>query len=449
MRRRYVLLALLVLVVATARADDTVWTREWSSGGKVSGRSVAFQGTDVVVSGTVLRNPTTRESDFYIIKYSETGETRWQKVFELDSFGRDPFLSVGPGGELYAVAKAKMRPASAMLLRLSADGDTVWTRTHDSTHCGNIEAVADGCWLFGGLGAPQPRDTLWLGFFDAAGNKTVHKSWRLASQHSPAGLCRTGNGSLYAAATLFEAGQRAALLKFSSTGDTVWTRRLSDSVVTIAVAMAPAEDDDFYLLGLAVGDTPWLVRFGPDAELRWKAPVPPAGAVLAWSLASDTAGNAYVATGTQGGLNVAQFSPEGRVLGMVTGGTATSDVPGGVGVGADLQPVVTGASQDSVAALTVKFIPPSGIAGPVVAPGPGGTRLLGALAGRPRLVVARGGSYRLGLFGADGRELAHRAARLEPGTHELGLAAGRASGVRYLVVEGPAGTARFKLVRAR
>lgn len=444
--RNIMLSSMLVVLLGAGitLADDTVWTRTWNAGGRVNARAIVALGDDYVVSGGV-QDTLSQMSDIYVIRYTGTGEQSWARVFDPDSFARDAYLAAGPGGEIYVSMRVKMTPTSAMIMRLDANGDTVWTRTRPNSCCTELFADAGGIWLLGALGAPQPRDTLWLGRLDTDGNETVHKSWRIGQRHNVNGFCRTGSGQMVGSVAIAFDGPvfQPVLVGFSSVGDTLWTRRLPPEQATTGLAVAPVGADGFYFLA-RVDDRTVLSRMSASGDTVWNRIIPRTG--IASDLALDQDGNAYVVANVGDDINLMQWSPDGQLLGQLQGGTPEADLAMAIAVGADDRPVITGATGGGLTALTMKFRPASGIAGPQPGPNPAGVRLAGHLSGRPRLAVSRAGSYRLSLFSADGRELAQRTAWLDPGAHELGLDAG--TGVRFLVVSGPSGAGRFKLVRA-
>lgn len=132
---RNVLLASLVLLAATslvhASPPDTLWTRTYGGAGYDYANSLRL----VNDSGYVLAGFTTspRETaDVYLLRTNARGDTLWTRT--LGGSGWDEAWSVLPtldGG--YAVAGWLGRPdtvlADVYLIRLDADGDTLWTRT--------------------------------------------------------------------------------------------------------------------------------------------------------------------------------------------------------------------------------------------------------------------------------------------------------------------------------
>jgi len=450
MRSIFVIAAALALAVVTAQADDTSWVRQWTPGGvRVVGGMVRCQGSDAFVCGT-LNDTVGTNSDVYAVKYTGTGDLAWARVWNFAAQDAAPAVAAGPS-EIYLLVRTHVQgqPFGTKVARLSPAGDTAWTRARPTSQSRCVVAnPAGGCWVFGSIGPQPPRDSLWFGRYDGSGNYTLHKTLRLVTTGQlAAGLCQTSDGGLVGAANLTDtSGPVACLVKYLAAGDTVWTRRLASTFAMMALAVATGPSGDFYFLGSATSGTV-LARMNPAGDTVWTVAVSSAGAVAA-DLASDSAGNVYVAAVEAGDVAVFKFDAQGQLVSLVSGGSPSTDIATSLAVGADLGPIVTGAV-GNLAALTVKFAPPVGIASPSVPSCPAGLRLLGTLgSGRALLAVPQAGRYGLALFSADGRQLARSVEFLEPGLNEVELAAGRASGVRYLIVEGPAGTSRFKLVRA-
>jgi hypothetical protein len=449
LRRAFVFGTALLVAAGAAMADDTLWTRLLSPGNTALAYSARCQGNDVLVAGTVI-DTGSGTTDISVVRYTGTGSTLWSRVFDFTPDEKDAVFAPGPDSILYMAEKVNRSPTSVMLVRLNAAGDTVWTRTRPNT--GTTRIVADpagDCWLFGALGSPQPRETLWLGCYDASGNNLLNQSWKLAARHTALGMCRIGSGSLAGAAML---DSSVCLLKFSSSGDTLWTRQLPPSLADTAYAVAASGADEFVVLA-SLSHVFRVLKIDSDGEMLWTRILP--AERFAPGLSVDGAGNVYVAAndGAQG-YRVDKYGPGGEFVGTGRGGTGFGLQPVAVAAGSDGLPVVAGIAVDSFGTvqgiLTMKFSgTPGGVAGPDEAASLDGLRLFGSVSsGRARLAVPRAGTFRLALFSADGRKLEQRAEWLEAGVHGLDIPVESGAGVQYLMVQGPAGTSRFKLVRA-
>lgn len=140
-------------------------------------------------------------------------------------------------------------------------------------------------------------------------------------------------------------GDDAWLAKYSSSGAPVWKRRLGTAAVDTAAGVAAAGGGSVYIAGSTQGALggrfrggfdAWIARYSADGALEWKRQFGTAELEIAWGVASDGVGNAYLAGWTSGSLGrpfqggasdawVAKFSPRGALVWLRQVGTADTE----------------------------------------------------------------------------------------------------------------------------
>jgi Beta-propeller repeat len=143
-------------------------------------------------------------------------------------------------------------------------------------------------------------------------------------------------------------GAMAAVLKFDAAGNRVWTQQFGSSGDDSAMAVATA-GDFVYVAGLTAGSLDgstnaggidaFLAEYDTSGNLLWRKQFGSSGDDLAWGVAVDSAGNAYVAGTTNGSLDgassagwdaafVVQFDSSGNRGWIRQLGTGASNIEG-------------------------------------------------------------------------------------------------------------------------
>ncbi len=224
-----------VYLLRTSASGDTLWTRTYGGLGEDIGWAVDLT-TD---GGCIVAGWTSSfgagDSDVYVIKFDALGDTLWTRSFGGPSY--DMAYSVqqtADGGYIVAgeTRSVGARIIDAYLIKINAQGDTLWTKTYGGSRGDygfSVLQTADGGYVIGGctrsFGAGNydfylirtnaSGDTLWTRTYGGA-------DWdvgRSIQQTSDGGYIITGETES------FGAGQEDVyLVKTDSCGDTLWTR---------------------------------------------------------------------------------------------------------------------------------------------------------------------------------------------------------------------------------
>ena len=451
-----VLLLTVIVVVfgaGSCPAQDTLWTRLLDLGGNSQVYSVQCQGNDIYLGGSALTTLCDNRN-IYAVKYSGSGDLLWTGAAGVDTFEVGSKVAVGPDQSPYLSLLTSS--FFGALVKFDTAGETLWTRKRFSTiHSAIVADSSGGCYVFGTVGMPPfPVDSLWLCRYDNAGSTMVDKTLKLGSTPQAAvGLCQLTDGGLAAAVCLMDTVTVAALVKFTSSGDTLWTRKYTDTLAISFIAIAAGESNTCRAIANDLEGTR-LVKFGSDGDTVWTVRLRQDG--IASDLAVDGSGNCFIAySGEEKDYYVDKYGPDGQFLGAGHAGTEDQNFPYSLAVGSDGKAVVGGVSMDTSTSDTrgyvVKF---SGAPGWVLEPEellPAGPwRLLGTVTDGTRLdwQIGRPAECHFSVFDPAGRLVCECRKSVLPGRNSLALP-GLASGV-YLVrleAKGSAYTSKFVVQR--
>jgi hypothetical protein len=296
MTKRHVALSVFGIVIilwATsvfALQPDTVWTRTY--GGAISEWGESVQATSdggYIIAGLAFTGgPAT--ADAYLIKTDASGDTVWTRNY--GGTGHDVGKSVQQTSDRgYIVAGFSFAVgayyADAYLMKVYANGDTVWTRKYSGAGgdgAFSVQQTSDGGYVFAGETSSFSADStdVLLVKTDADGDTVWMRTYGGPGWESGYSVQQTTDGGYIVAGftNSFGAGLGDVyLIKTGAEGDTVWTRTYggpgwdggysvqitSDGGYIIAglTNSFGAGDYDAYLIKTdEYGDTLWTRTFG-------------------------------------------------------------------------------------------------------------------------------------------------------------------------------------------
>ena len=275
--------------ISFAQGPDTLWTRRYGGTNYECGKSVqqTSDGGYVVVGST---NSHGRREDVYLIKTDENGDVLWTRTFGGGNWDQgESVLQTSDGGYVIAgnLACGWSGVCDIYVIRTDAQGDTLWTRSYggpleEQTH--SLAATDDGGCIIAGrkctLSAEDPD--VYLVRLDANGDTLWTKTY--GGTASDGGCCvqQTHGGEIVIAgwtASFGAGGYDVWLLKTDAYGDTLWTRtyggaggdggysvqETSDGGYIIAggtYSFGEGECDVYLIRTDANGDTLWTKTYG-------------------------------------------------------------------------------------------------------------------------------------------------------------------------------------------
>jgi PKD repeat protein len=272
----------LLTISIHAQEPDTLWTR--SFGGNL--RDEGFDVQETIDGGFIVVGFTgsfgSGSSDVWLIKTNELGEQLWAKTYGTN-FG-DAGLSVQQTGDKgfiitgFASLTGSYEGRDYYLIKTDSLGDTLWTghfggnRRDEAFSC---ISTSDGGYILTGftnLIGPQYEhsdmlsvktdligDTLWTltygeEFYDDG--RSVHETYD---------NCYIIIGTTQ---TVLDTTMHAYLMKVSSVGDTIWTRKYGNQINTRGFYGMQTVDKGF-ILGGQIDDDAWLVKTDSTGNILW------------------------------------------------------------------------------------------------------------------------------------------------------------------------------------
>jgi len=290
-----VLLGLFFASTAFAlEPGDTLWTRTYG-GSYVDAADDVQQTSD---GGYILAGFTQFGfgwyTDFYLVKTDANGDTLWTRTYGGDDWDiAKSVRQTSDGGYIVAGMTRSFGAGyyDAYLVKTDANGDTLWTRAYggsDYDYANSVQQTTDGGYIVGGetssfgvrgrdgwlLKLDANGDTLWTRTFDAV----ERESFRCVEQTTDGGYIVVGETGFWGGDVDFY------LVKTDANGNTLWTRTYGGGewdegtsvqqttdggyiVVGSTESFSGGWDTDFYLLKTdANGDTAWARTYGGRDE---------------------------------------------------------------------------------------------------------------------------------------------------------------------------------------
>lgn len=439
----------LALLAGAATAEDTIWVRTWMQGQEARSRAIAASGTDIYVAGT------TREQfpDILVIKYDAAGDTGWVRTFDIDTMEMAIDIATGSDGRPVVLTRVESAEPAAGLAKVTGTGDTAWVRHLEGTMPSAVAVgEADEVYVWGAAFDSLPMEAFRLARFGASGALEWRKSVRLGDGCQSAGACVDDDGNFVGVGVSFDSlGPNPMVLKFTSNGDTVWTKSLAGLGVDEPLGVAAAAGESLVVTGMA-GPEIKVIKLSGRGDTAWTRSVeamPNPEDIN--NVAVDGQGEiALYRTSMSGTCELVKLDATGEVV--WEGMTDLRGAQAAVCTDSDDRPVTAGATVGGPPAiLTIKWQGRAAIGeegGPVKPRGGERSVILDSNA-RLGFTVPVAGHYDVRLFdntGAVVREL--HSGRLRSGEQRMSVP-GLAAGAYTLRIEGPQGTVQEKVVQVR
>jgi hypothetical protein len=313
-----------IWVLKLTATGDTVWTKTLGGTGNEGASAIAatndggciVAGSTISTDGDVHNNHGGR--DMWIVKLTAIGDTVWTKTLGgTDNEGASAIAATNDGGCIVAgttystdgdVHGGHVEP-DMWIVKLTATGDTVWTKTLGGTDYEEAVAIAatnDGGYIVAGntLSIDGNQD-MWIVKLTATGDTVWTKTLGGTGYETATGMANINNGGCivagYAKSTDGDVHGNHGLediwvVKRTATGDTVWTKTLGGSGYDRAYAIAATSN----------GGCVVAVEYGGLSQIRGVVKLTTAGD-SAWTKTLD--GYAYgITTTNDGGFAAAGYA---------------------------------------------------------------------------------------------------------------------------------------------
>ena len=275
-----------VYLIKTNSVGDTIWTRTYGGSEDDQGWSVKQTLDGGYIIAGLTQSFGAIYGDVYLIKTNSNGDTLWTKTYGGPNHDAGMDVKQTLDGGYIVIGTTNPAPIPVFLddiyvLKTDSSGDSLWTQTYGgefSDSGGYIQQTQDGGYIIvGNLGsAPFPNclydvylikinadgDTIWTrtyGGNDWDGGKSVQQT--------------VDGGFIIAGYTISfgSGGSDAYIIKTDANGDSVWTLTLGGVEDDIGNSIKQTEDDRYiiagttYSYGAGLGDV-WLIRLDSEGS---------------------------------------------------------------------------------------------------------------------------------------------------------------------------------------
>lgn len=285
----FAFLLLCATILAQAQPPDTLWTRRYGRQYHDIAHSVA-QTPDggFIIAGETWNAEVfeTRNADAYVVKVDSLGNEEWSHSWGTDSSDRinkilvleDGYLAAGTYGSIPPIHSV---PSRGWLLRLNSQGDTTWTKliagVNGFAWFEDMITAEDGYFIAVGRSYESSTPDLWMVKFDSSGDTLWTRSFGGTNWEYGWAVASAMDGSYVATGytSSFGAGSYDFwLIKVSQDGDSLWSRTFGFGGLEEARAIALAADGGFFLGGYSQSlsetyDDAWIVRTDSEGNYMW------------------------------------------------------------------------------------------------------------------------------------------------------------------------------------
>jgi hypothetical protein len=271
---------------------DTIWTHSYGTAENEHACSIkqTYDG-GYIITGWVSFIDTYLYYNTYTVRTDAVGDTIWTWKYPGELYAYTYDVEQTPDSGFIIAGKTggpNFDDYDAFLIRLDANGDTVWTRVYgDSTNQDlfDVELTSDGGYVVtghnGDCNDPSKYDVL---FIKVAANGDSLWGHIYGGSEIDIGYsvkATTDGGYIIAGCTeLLPGDLYTYFIKTNSTGDTLWTSRYGGPIANEAKSIYETisgdyiatgyygndRETDVYILKLDInGDTLWTRRYGGDS----------------------------------------------------------------------------------------------------------------------------------------------------------------------------------------
>ncbi len=260
---------------------DSLWCR-WYGGDQPDRGYGVCQTTDGgFVIGGMGGSFGALSADFWAVKTDADGDSLWSRLFRRD--GIQIAYSVAATNDGGCVLAGRVNeegnPCAFSLLRLAADGDSLWFRTflRRDAHCYWVNQTMDGGFVMAGTeGYGWGGGNFWIIRTDSLGDSLWTRSIGGYGGMIAAAGYETAGGDYVLAGSGYSTSTNSRdfiLTKVSASGDSLWQHTYHRRN-EMALALAPAPDGGFLLGGWSGRDDYdstdiWIVRTDSVGNELW------------------------------------------------------------------------------------------------------------------------------------------------------------------------------------
>lgn len=292
---------------------DTAWLRHFNPGsGRDGATALAVDRSGNIIITGYLGDPTSEYGDWVTIKYSAAGESLWTAVYDLGDEDQPSSIAVDSAGNSYVTGRAGWNnDYDYAVVKYDPNGNEVWVFNYN----GGYEDLSQA------LAVDGQGNTYVTGYTQIGCGSCVLMTWKLGpggeslwaniygksvgpSTMTEGAIATDNQGNVVVTCTAYDTltFNDYLTVKYSPTGDTLWTRRYNgpnnryDDIAGLALDAA----GNVYVTGTSEVDTLSrrnyaTVKYSPTGEQRWVVRyIGPRNYDDASGIALDAEANVYV-----------------------------------------------------------------------------------------------------------------------------------------------------------
>jgi hypothetical protein len=307
MKQSQYLLFLLWLGLCSILPAQTVFQKIYSSssgGGTWPQMLLQTSDKEFVFSGTTY--DTSYYENVYLAKINHKGDTLWTRSYGFNGIERGASIAPTPDGG-FIICGSATPPSTKfgiaymdlLLIRLNAQGDTVWTRTYgDSTedeYGGHAIPTADNGFVVVGnkrmLHGPSTIDSPFVMKIDATGHTVWIRSFSIGGNYRHISVQQTADTCLLINGSCGE----NYYFKTDMSGKLLWSYIFSKTDLQVAMPCNRTKDGGYIFPGITA-DGMALVKVDASGRLKWAQAYGGDEKSIGYS-ACETSDGGYILTG--------------------------------------------------------------------------------------------------------------------------------------------------------
>lgn len=252
-----------MMVVKTNANGEQEWFSEFGADKVTRGFGIVTTPDNGYVVSGLIQNGALADRDVYLVKVSSTGEKVWEKRYGSTSASS----SVGIYDEAYAILNAvdsgyyvtgswngnSSCCGKAFLMKIDADGDSLWTKTYDFNKGLSLTYSADNNIIISGILDSNGEDVFLLKT-DLSGNVIWSKTNGSTGYDYAAKLIRTSDNGFAVAGITNKSGssnQDVTLARYDQSGTQLWSKSFGEEDVEHGYGVMQMADGGFFITGLS------------------------------------------------------------------------------------------------------------------------------------------------------------------------------------------------------
>ncbi len=280
----YMSIFLSFMAASWAQGPDTLWTKTYGGSGNDEAFSIIRTSIGTFLLAGYTESFGAGGKDVYLLRLYTDGDDMWIKTYGGE--GNDVAYSVMRASDGYYVAVGYTESfgnggTDVYILKLEADGDTLWTRTYGSNSddgAFSIIETSDGNYLIAGYTRSAGGENVYLLKITPDGDTLWTKNFGNPDNYEEARqVIETTNGDYLIVGRSYSPVDENWNLYYARTdanGDTLWTGLLGGEDDDGGYGIIETEDQDLVLLGFTSsigngGSDLYAVRIDADGVPQW------------------------------------------------------------------------------------------------------------------------------------------------------------------------------------